>query len=55
VIWDTHLISLHLNAFLLDIHPKHLFDITISYCFLPRAGRDSSYAPSSRLISNVFE
>jgi hypothetical protein len=55
--WDggsgTHLITLDLNAFLLDIHSKHLFDITISYCFLPHAARCSSYAPIDHLVSNL--
>jgi hypothetical protein len=51
----TDLITLHLNALLLDIHPKHLFDITISDCFLPHAAGDSSYAPSNYLISNRLD
>jgi len=32
---DTYLVSLDFNAFLLDIHSKHLFDIAISDCFVP--------------------
>lgn len=32
---NTYLISLDLDAFLLDIHSKHLFDIAVSDCFVP--------------------
>jgi hypothetical protein len=43
---STHLISQDFDALLLDIHSKHLFNVSISNRFVPFSDVQPSYSPS---------
>lgn len=48
----TYVVTLNFDAFLLDIHSKHLFDSSISNGILPHSNGSSSYTPNDQQVSN---